>query len=328
MPLDSISKFRKRWAYVTSGAFIDDYVLKLKLRSPSPRVRALYAAYHDNDAADENAAKQTEAAFSKQWGEFPKGNFLLSDPEFRASLPSILSSQELCIDPDWLRGKDVLDVGCGNGRWTYAFSKLGANVTAVDASDAALAATKAAIEEYAPDSNVNLLQAHVEDLSNAVPTDKFDVVFCWGVLHHCRSFSRALRAAVARLKPGGLLFLYLYGRETISLEQDLNYFMERLRFNALASDEDRLKFLLRKAGGDRAKLHNVHDIYAPLINRRFHFIDIKEILQKLNVNDVTRTKHHTELFVRGVSGEPGVALTEALRPAAEPPYWFQRIPEN
>ena len=33
---------------------------------------------------------------------------------------------------DWFAGKSVLDAGCGNGRWSTAFARLGAQVTAID----------------------------------------------------------------------------------------------------------------------------------------------------------------------------------------------------
>ena len=34
-----------------------------------------------------------------------------------------------------IKNKTVIDVGCGGGRWSYGFAKLGCKVTSVDISE-------------------------------------------------------------------------------------------------------------------------------------------------------------------------------------------------
>jgi hypothetical protein len=124
------------------------------------------------------------------------------------------------------------------------------------------------------------------------------------------------------VKDVGLLYLYLYGRETRPLEDDLELFKERVRFQVM-SREERYRFLLKKARGDVQRLHNLHDLYAPLINRRFEFAGIRTLLEDEGFRDVTRTILHTELFIRAIKGssEP---LQAWVLPPKQPPFWFEQ----
>jgi 2-polyprenyl-6-hydroxyphenyl methylase/3-demethylubiquinone-9 3-methyltransferase len=40
----------------------------------------------------------------------------------------------------------------------------------------------------------------------------FDIVYSWGVLHHTGEMNRAIEAAAARVRPGGLFAVALYGK--------------------------------------------------------------------------------------------------------------------
>jgi 2-polyprenyl-3-methyl-5-hydroxy-6-metoxy-1,4-benzoquinol methylase len=278
----------------------------------------LYQLTHDLEQALELPAIRTQQAFAYQWENMPTGLYLLSDPWFRTNVASILSEEEVQIRPDWFRGKDVLDAGCGNGRWAVGLAQLGANVTAVDVNQSAVEATTKALKEF--DVAKQLYVAPLEELSSHLPQQKYDLVFCWGVLHHCRSFNKALGQIIKLVKDGGLLYLHLYGRESLSLKDDLELFKLRLRFH-LMSAEDRQRFLVKISGPDQRLVHNLHDLYAPLINRRFAFAEIRDRLQSIGFNDVIRTMQHTDLHIRAVKGNSAEYLKWFL-PAKQPPYWF------
>ena len=280
--------------------------------------KVLYDQVHDLDQAREISDGSTIAAFAAQWTELPEGEYLLSDPWFRDNVDKILSEQELLLKSDWFAGKQVLDAGCGNGRWAYGFCKLGADVTCVDANTSALAATQAALKGFG--NRIGYICSPLEKLNEHVPGASYDLVFCWGVLHHCISFTKSLRNLAAAVRPGGYIYLYLYGRESLPLAEDVEVFKQRVVYNVLLDDSQRTAFLLRKAKGDRNKLNAVHDFYAPLINRRLKFDYIKGALEQLGFSNVLRTISHTELFVRGTRGG---ASDRATLPPKSPPYWFQ-----
>jgi 2-polyprenyl-6-hydroxyphenyl methylase/3-demethylubiquinone-9 3-methyltransferase len=279
----------------------------------------LYHLVHDREEALQVPALQTEQAFAYQWENLPEGFYLLSDPWFKANLPRILSEEELQLRAQWFRGKAVLDAGCGNGRWAFGLAQLGAQVTAVDVNQSAIDATAKALMEVSLDHQLFL--APLEQLSGHLPPRQYDLVFCWGVLHHCRSFNKAFEQVVRLVKPGGLLYIHLYGRESLSLKDDVNLFKRRLRFH-LMSLQEKQRFLLKQARGDGRLVHNLHDLYGPLINRRFEFDEIRERLQRVGFSDVTRTIQHTELHIRAVKGDATEYRQKWFLPLKEPPYWF------
>lgn len=283
---------------------------------------ALYELAHDVDQAAAFAAHRTVAAFGHQWAHLPTGKFMLSDPVFKREVDQIISTQEVLIRADWFKGKRVLDAGCGGGRWSYGLAKLGADVTAVDANASAVAATRQALQEAG--GPMCLLQSDLESLDQKLPHGSFDLIWSWGVLHHCVSFTGALAALTRLLKPGGVLFLYLYGRESVGFADDVRLFRERLHYAYLESEADRDRFLAAKAAAIGVDIHHAHDIFAPLINRRFEFGEISGILAGLGFMAIERTIDHTELWVRAVLGPDDAVVRQYGLPKKTPPYWFQR----
>ncbi len=293
----------------------------LRLRGDVDALYAmLYRIVHDPDQAPDLAALQTREAFSHQWASLPEGDAVLSDPWFRENVARILSEEELCLDPLWFRGKDVLDCGSGGGRWSYGLAKLGANVTAVDINNSALAQTRLALAGLPVEQS--FIRSPLEEVSQHLPPGKtYDLVFCWGVLHHCGSFTRALQEIAGLVKPEGVLYLYLYGRKSVSFAADVALFRERVRYNALPDWAAQRAFLLRKTRGDEAKLHQAHDLYAPLVNRRFTWDEVEARLEGLGFGSVVRTIDHTEIFVRASRTALDARWT---LPPRRPPYWFER----
>ena len=116
----------------------------------------LYNLTHDLDSSLDLTSIQTKEAFGFQWRNLKEGDYLLSDPWFKANVSKILFEEEIQIKPEWFKGKDVLDIGCGNGRWSYGFAKLGANITAVDINQIAIDETEKAISDFKVGKNFYL----------------------------------------------------------------------------------------------------------------------------------------------------------------------------
>jgi 2-polyprenyl-3-methyl-5-hydroxy-6-metoxy-1,4-benzoquinol methylase len=283
--------------------------------------RLIYHYVHDKDQALPLASLQTKNAFAHQWEKFPEGDALLGDVWFRNHVSQILCEEELQINSTWFAEKDVLDAGCGNGRWSYGFAQLGANITAVDINQVALNKTSQILEGFSV--RKNFIQSPLENLTSNLQSKQFDLVFSWGVVHHCESFNQALDQLTQCVREGGMLYLYLYGRESLSFKEDINLFKERIIYNTLFSDEEKHAFLMKKTGGDIAKIHIAHDLYAPLINRRLEFDYVKNFLEKRNFYSIVRTIDSTEIFVRAFKGDAQLLQKEVL-PKKVKPYWFER----
>ncbi len=132
----------------------------------------------------------------------------LDDEQFEQSADLFANRFEANgFDLSWFEGKQCLDVGCGGGRYTIAMSRLGAaQVVGCDISDDGLANARLRAEGM---PNVTFEKASALEL----PFDdgSFDFAFSSGVLHHTTDPDRGLDELTRVLRPGGYLYLMLYG---------------------------------------------------------------------------------------------------------------------
>jgi SAM-dependent methyltransferase len=145
--------------------------------------------------ADEDVARQTQASFGYEWTHFN---------DWRPSGLTNFADYFGQFDLEWLRGRTVLDAGCGMGRHARQVAPFADTVVAVDFSGAIDQAARNAADQ----PNVYCVEG---DLTRLPVTDQaFDFVYSMGVLHHLDDTEGALRGLVRALKPGGRLRLYLY----------------------------------------------------------------------------------------------------------------------
>lgn len=142
--------------------------------------------------------KKTSESFGYEWEKFPEmikeweKNFKL----YFAPLPKL----------DLLKGKTILDAGCGKGRHIFYTSKIAKEVIAVDlgkAIDVALCNNKNA-------ENVYFIQADIYNLP--FRENYFDFISSLGVLHHLPSPEKGFSKLVCLLKNGGGILIYVYRR--------------------------------------------------------------------------------------------------------------------
>lgn len=112
-----------------------------------------------------------------------------------------------------LLGLRVLDVGCSGGLLSESLSRAGAEVTGVDVSGQAIAAARrhATVQGLDIDYRVGALQQALGE------GETFDIVCALEVVEHVESPGDFLAACVARLRPGGLLFVSTISRTPESL---------------------------------------------------------------------------------------------------------------
>jgi 2-polyprenyl-3-methyl-5-hydroxy-6-metoxy-1,4-benzoquinol methylase len=126
----------------------------------------------------------------------------------------------------FFRGLSVLDAGCGSGRWTYALAELGADVTAFDLTTGGVEVTYA---QLGTRTNVTVCQADIFSLP--FPSQSFDFVMSWGVLHHTPDTRVAFDHLVPLVNPGGTLYVMVYERHRPLMffgTNVLRWFMRRL----------------------------------------------------------------------------------------------------
>jgi len=143
-------------------------------------------------------AQTYAASFGWQWQRYSKTQLDttggISDEAFR---------KRTGIRPEELRGKLILDVGCGMGRFAEVATRWGARVVGIDLSEACeVAARNLSERQFAA------LQADVMQLPFA--PESFDLIYSIGVLHHTPDCEQAFKSLPQYLKPGGTIAVWLY----------------------------------------------------------------------------------------------------------------------
>ena len=110
-----------------------------------------------------------------------------------------------------LEGLNFLDIGCGGGLMSEPMSRLGANVTGIDAS---LKNIKIA-ETHSKKNNlkINYLNSSPEKLAE---TGKFDVILNLEIVEHVEDVDLYFQSCAKLLKKNGLMFTATLNRTFVS----------------------------------------------------------------------------------------------------------------
>jgi 2-polyprenyl-3-methyl-5-hydroxy-6-metoxy-1,4-benzoquinol methylase len=141
------------------------------------------------------------SAFGLQWKNFAKTQL---DSFSGTKITQLRLERCLGFPIEQLKGKNLLEVGSGAGRFTELLVKGGANVHTVDLS----VAVEVNKENIGAAKNYRIAQASVYELP--FPKASFDIVVCLGVIQHTPSSEKTIEALWQMVKPGGLLVIDHY----------------------------------------------------------------------------------------------------------------------
>jgi len=109
-----------------------------------------------------------------------------------------------------LKGRRVLDVGCGGGILTEGLATRGADATGIDMAPGPLAVARMHLQKSDLDS-IRYLENSAEGLAHDEPAS-FDVVTCMEVIEHVPDPTSLVKACAQLVKPGGDVFLSTLNR--------------------------------------------------------------------------------------------------------------------
>ena len=150
------------------------------------------------DLTNDEVQRETAENFGAQWLEFDH----VQQHHEQQFLDWIAP-----VTKDFVRGKIVVEGGCGKGRHTRLIGEWGAkDVVGVDLS----VAVEAAYRNTKDLANVHIIQADIYRLPLKAA---FDYAFSVGVLHHLPNPRAGFASLVKHVKPGGSISAWVYGHE-------------------------------------------------------------------------------------------------------------------
>ncbi|MFM2360398.1 MAG: hypothetical protein RLY16_2391 [Bacteroidota bacterium] len=159
-----------------------------------PKINGAYRIVADNNYTQN---------FGFQWNKFVTTQV---DKATELNMSQVRLFAETGWDKEDLKGKNILEVGSGAGRFTQILlDDIGANVYSVDYSNA----VEANFKNNGPNDRLNLFQASIYDMPFA--KHQFDKVICIGVLQHTPDVQKSVQSLIQMLKPGGELVVDFYG---------------------------------------------------------------------------------------------------------------------
>ncbi|NLO91931.1 MAG: methyltransferase domain-containing protein [Elusimicrobia bacterium] len=148
------------------------------------------------DGSHLGLAGKTSDSFSMEWL-----NYNASPEEDRK-----IFLEESQTEPEFWKGRVVLDAGCGMGRYSLVARSLGAEVVAADYSRSVLRLVTASRN----DAGLHVVRCDL--LQPPFKPEVFDAAYSHGVLHHTADARAAFKSVAASVKRGGYLSVWLYGK--------------------------------------------------------------------------------------------------------------------
>ena len=108
-----------------------------------------------------------------------------------------------------LKGKSILDIGCGGGILCEAMAEKGAEVTGIDMAEQSLKVARMHLHESQLEVDYQL--STIEALAEK-KTEKYDIITCLEMLEHVPDPDSIIASAITLLNPEGQLFLSTINR--------------------------------------------------------------------------------------------------------------------
>tara|TARA_Y100001934_G_scaffold157730_1_gene188785 strand:- start:715 stop:1698 length:984 start_codon:yes stop_codon:yes gene_type:complete len=179
----------------------DERIIGLKNQSGEsyPIIEGVIDFENSNNYADN---------FGDQWKRFPK---LQLDSFNGTSISNDRFYGAVNLSEADLKGKLILDVGCGTGRFAEIALKSGAYVVGLDYSLAAYVAANN-LNHY---SNFRAIRGNIYNLP--FKKNSFDLVYCLGVLQHTPDVEKAFKSLPSMVKESGFLIVDYYWKRLRSV---------------------------------------------------------------------------------------------------------------
>jgi SAM-dependent methyltransferase len=149
------------------------------------------------DVPVENIDSKTVSSFGDEWKAFH--GFDEKDLKLTGNMYFDIVTDKMLNDQC-----NVIDIGCGSGRFIKYLEGRYKKLVGLDPSQAIFAADNL----VGKNDKVELVMASTDNIP--FPDSSFDFGYSLGVLHHIPDTKKALNDCVRKVRPGGYFLLYLY----------------------------------------------------------------------------------------------------------------------
>lgn len=150
--------------------------------------------------------KGPESGMFKQIQRFWRASQPFGHPAYPEELPF-----SRLIDFKALKGKKVLEIGCGMGAHAALLSQAGAIVTGIDLTERSVYYTKRRLKLFKI-KNATVIRCDAESLP--FEGESFDFVWSWGVIHHSVNTQNIVNEIFRVLKTDGRVSVMVYHRNS------------------------------------------------------------------------------------------------------------------
>lgn len=150
--------------------------------------------------------KHVQTTFSREWDEFEYEDQTIWHWTLDGRIATFCEEVDI-PDPSVLRGKLMVDAGCGPALLSMNLSKrYGIEIVCMDLS---MVITRAFTNNQSNICHFVHGSVHAPPLRHAIA----DLTYSHGVLHHTHDTRKAFHAVAPVTKPGGMFYVWLYGKK-------------------------------------------------------------------------------------------------------------------
>ena len=230
-------------------------------------------------------SKVEHVKFSAEWFDEVDRRFLAGS---RLISPAANPFLEL-MDVEHLRGKKVLEIGCGMGFHAELLASSGADLTTIDLSETSVEATRRRFAMKGLSGDIRHMDAERLDF----PAETFDLVWSWGVIHHSSHTGRIVRQIERVLKPGGATKIMVYNLAGASA-----YITMMMRYGFGFWRNRSLDELLWQSSDGFTARYYTPDLFADLLRTFFDDVGVRVLGQEADAIPLPSVlRQHARKFV-------------------------------
>jgi SAM-dependent methyltransferase len=154
---------------------------------------------------------QVQKRFEYQWKKWGADEVIFGRTR-EESKKFFLDFSGSSISPEYLKGKVVLDGGCGHGRFAEIMAEFGGFSVGLDIGSGVEIA-RCRVEKY---PNASIVQGDI--MNPPFKRGVFDYIWSNGVIHHTPDTRESFAQLVKVLKSGGYLDIWLYPKKSLLWE--------------------------------------------------------------------------------------------------------------